>query len=293
LPIHADGEEASSATPSKGKPLATRVFLQGPSQICRQQFCRQPIHRQRIPRSQSPQSSASSLIIRRAQNLGSGFLLEGLRPSSASCPGAAQEQRSATNMTSSTRTKQGRPLRPTSLRNGCRGEITSSQWSDIEHPLRDNVDMPVPSHYSAAPSGDLCTTYKSQFVVWGESRRSVSITNERPLPPRPELSRSPKALSQKEWSGRFSTSVGALAMECSSMTACALELRAAASNGAEATACSSAKNAGGEQMKHGSVDTGRRREHSGYRWLSHRWTRSASTGRASLRDGLPRNSFFT
>ena len=207
--------------------------------------------------------------------------------------GAAQEQRSATNMTSSTRTKQGRPLRPTSLRNGCRGEITSSQWSDIEHPLRDNVDMPVPSHYSAAPSGDLCTTYKSQFVVWGESRRSVSITSERPLPPRPELSRSQKALSQKEWSGRFSTSVGALAMECSSMTACALELRAAASNGAGATACSSAKNAGGEQMKHGSVDTGRRREHSGYRWLSHRWTRSASTGRASLRDGLPRNSFFT
>ena len=162
------------------------------------------------------------------------------------------------------------------------------QWSDIGYPPQDNVDMPVPSHYSAAPSGDLCTTYKSQFVVWGESRRRVSSTSERPLPPRPELSRPQKALSQKELSGRFSTSVGALAMECSSMTACALELRAAASNGAGATACGSAKNAAGEQMKHDSVDTGRRREHSGYRWM-----RSPSTGRASLRDGLPRNSFFT
>jgi len=77
-------------------------------------------------------------------------------------------------------------------------------------------------------------------------------------------------------------------MECSSMTACALELRAAAANGAENTAFCRAKNAGGEQMKHDGVDTERRREHSGYRWM-----RSPSTGRASLRDGLPRNSFFT
>src|SRR3954451_14975990 len=51
--------------------------------------------------------------------------------------------------------------------------------------LRDNVDMIRSSHYSAAPSGDLCTTLKRLFVVQGESRRSVPITGEKPQPFRP------------------------------------------------------------------------------------------------------------
>jgi hypothetical protein len=41
--------------------------------------------------------------------------------------------------------------------------------------------MTVPPHYSAAPSGDLCTTLSS-CVVRGESRRNVPITGDRPLP---------------------------------------------------------------------------------------------------------------
>jgi hypothetical protein len=34
----------------------------------------------------------------------------------------------------------------------------------------DHVDRIVPPHYSAAPSGDLCTTLRQSFVVQGESR---------------------------------------------------------------------------------------------------------------------------
>ena len=46
----------------------------------------------------------------------------------------------------------------------------------------DYVDRIVPAHYSAAPSGDLCTTSKPAFVVQGESRDSVPTTGERPQP---------------------------------------------------------------------------------------------------------------
>ena len=165
------------------------------------------------------------------------------------------------------------------------------QWSDIDRPLRDGVDMPVPSHYSAAPSGDLCTTYKSQFVVWGESRRSVSITGERPQPPRPEL----------PLRSRPSTSVRVLAMECSSTATCALELRAAASSTAGASTRSSTRNAGGEQMKHDGVDTERQRDEGRVRVArsdfaglirspkhrnehsNHCWLMPTTAGRASLR----------
>jgi hypothetical protein len=63
-------------------------------------------------------------------------------------------------------------------------------------PQQDNVDMTVPSHYSAAPSGDLCTTSRFLFVVRGESRRSVPITGERPAPLGPGFSAiSPAELS--------------------------------------------------------------------------------------------------
>jgi hypothetical protein len=45
----------------------------------------------------------------------------------------------------------------------------------------DHVDMIVPPHYSAAPSGDLCTTLRVSFVVRGESRGIVLTTGEKPL----------------------------------------------------------------------------------------------------------------
>jgi hypothetical protein len=48
-------------------------------------------------------------------------------------------------------------------------------------PKSDNVDMTVPSNYSAAPSGDLCTTSKRFFgsVGW-ENRKSVRTRADRP-----------------------------------------------------------------------------------------------------------------
>jgi hypothetical protein len=48
-------------------------------------------------------------------------------------------------------------------------------------PKSDNVDMTVPSNYSAAPSGDLCTTLKRFFdaVRW-ENRKSVRTRADRP-----------------------------------------------------------------------------------------------------------------
>jgi hypothetical protein len=48
----------------------------------------------------------------------------------------------------------------------------------------DYVDRIVPPHYSAAPSGDLCTMSKQAFVVQGESGDSVPTTGERPQLPR-------------------------------------------------------------------------------------------------------------
>ncbi len=45
-----------------------------------------------------------------------------------------------------------------------------------------HVDMIVPPHYSAAPSGDLCTTLRLSFVVRGESGTSVPTTGDRPQP---------------------------------------------------------------------------------------------------------------
>jgi hypothetical protein len=53
----------------------------------------------------------------------------------------------------------------------------------------DYVDRIVPPHYSAAPSGDLCTTSKQAFVVQGESRDSVPTTGQRPQPPQSSLAR--------------------------------------------------------------------------------------------------------
>jgi hypothetical protein len=49
-------------------------------------------------------------------------------------------------------------------------------------PKSDNVDMTVPSNYSAAPSGDLCTTLKRFFdaVRW-ENRKSVRTRADRPV----------------------------------------------------------------------------------------------------------------
>jgi hypothetical protein len=212
-------------------------------------------------------------------------------------------------MTTSATTKSGRPIRPRSLQTG-RGSAGTPlvPWSDVVHPVRDNVDMPVPSHYSAAPSGDLCTTYKFYFVVWGESRSSVSITSERPHPPRPDL----RLRAHPSTARLAMSSSAALHLECSPPAASTLELRATALQSAApvsglATAWSSAS----EQTKHDGVDTERRRdegrvlgalkdlagmprvsmrpsEHS-----SHCWLHSPSTGHASLGDGLPRNSFFT
>jgi len=48
-------------------------------------------------------------------------------------------------------------------------------------PKSDNVDMTVPSNYSAAPSGDLCSTFKRFFdaVRW-ENRKSVRTRADRP-----------------------------------------------------------------------------------------------------------------
>jgi hypothetical protein len=283
----------------KGEPLAPPNFSAGsPRRFAGSPICWQPSADSNAPTARSP-------IFERLESHHPPRAGRRLRTSRsrkcASHLALLLGQCSAT-MTTSTRTGQGRPLRPRSLQNGAsRAENGPVQWSDISLPLRDNVDMPVPSHYSAAPSGDLCTTYKSQFVVWGESRRSVSITDERPQPPRPGL----------RLRSRRSTSVRVLAMECSSATDCALELRATAAIDAGATAGSSPKNVGGEQMKHDIVDTERQRdagkvrvvqldlagmlrgskrrdEHSSYCWL-----RSPVAGRASLGDGLPRNSFFT
>jgi hypothetical protein len=45
---------------------------------------------------------------------------------------------------------------------------------------QDYVDMIVPPHYSAAPSGDLCTTLRLSFVVRGESKENVPTTGDRP-----------------------------------------------------------------------------------------------------------------
>ena len=270
-------------------------------------------------------------------------------------------------MTTSTQLHQGRPLRPLTSRNGgASAETTLVQWSDIEHPRRDNVDMPVPSHYSAAPSGDLCTTYKFSFVVSGENRTSVSISSDRPQPLRPQLLRASPSLSAvfgfplvfsavssampsvrltKVWSAALHFADGspelqafsefggvalesrarpasqALTLKCSTSAAEALELRmaacgaaayGAAAYGSGAVAWSNANGASGEQMKHDDVDTERRRDEGKVRdarrptiarisraleqaneHSSHCWVRSRSVGHANLRNGLPRNSFFT
>lgn len=49
---------------------------------------------------------------------------------------------------------------------------------ESDAPPGDHVDRIVPPHYSAAPSGDLCTTLRQSFVVRGESRSSVLATGE-------------------------------------------------------------------------------------------------------------------
>lgn len=275
----------------RGYPAYSIPFRRDPKPIRRQRLCRQPGRRN---------SNASSFITRRAESVGAKFPIQGVHFEAPTL--ALPAQRSAT-MTTSARTNQGRPLRPRPLRNGDGpAENASVQWSDIELPLRDNVDMPVPSHYSAAPSGDLCTTYQSHFVVWGESRTSVSITGERPQPPRSEFRLRLRSLRLRS---RTSTSVRVLAMECSSPTVCALELRAAASCSAGVSRLTSSKvtsrkvsrtkKAGGEQMKHDGVDTERQRGEGKVRVarLDFAGLVAPTTGRASLRDGLPRNSSFT
>lgn len=55
------------------------------------------------------------------------------------------------------------------LERACRGLFWARRTADY-------VDMLVPPHYSAAPSGDLCTTLRQAFVVRGESRTSVRTT---------------------------------------------------------------------------------------------------------------------
>jgi hypothetical protein len=45
---------------------------------------------------------------------------------------------------------------------------------------QDDVDRIVPPHYSAAPSGDLCTTLRLSFVVRGESKENVPTTGDKP-----------------------------------------------------------------------------------------------------------------
>jgi len=154
---------------------------------------------------------------------------------------------------------------------------------------RDNVDMIVPSHYSAAPSGDLCTTWRFLFVVRGESRRSVPITGERPPPFRPAFPGlvwpgrvwPGRMWPGRVWPGRAPALIASpVAAECSSP-----ERRFAASNAEhpfnaehverrdiaqqwDTARCASvvpmwpAKAAAGaerEQMKHGAVNTVRER----------------------------------
>jgi hypothetical protein len=86
-------------------------------------------------------------------------------------------------------TRDDEALPPAERVQGARGAIGSVAY-ELEPALRgafpiglvaDHVDMIVPPHYSAAPSGDLCTTLRQSFVVRGESKSSVPTTGDRPL----------------------------------------------------------------------------------------------------------------
>jgi len=178
------------------------------------------------------------------------------------------------------------PLPPSGTEESSRRLVLPCQWEP--RLARDNVDMIPPPHYSAAPSGDLCTTLKQSFVVQGESRRSVPITGERPQPFRPKrvaLEAAAHAASA------VSFEVSPLPVECSSL---AMEF-AVGSAGKCAVALVT-----GEQMKHGSIDDVRWQLHgAGGAMAAHASTHSAreqlvvEQARHGRRDGFPRNSFFT
>jgi len=125
---------------------------------------------------------------------------------------------------------------------------------------RDNVDMIVPSHYSAAPSGDLPTMSKRFSIVQGESRRSVPNTGVRPQSFRPQLAASHLAalhlaapqLTAPQRAAMSGSSAAPLATECSSSAANV----AAGHSGNQWNAGKCAVAPGTrEQMKHGSFDT--------------------------------------
>lgn len=160
-------------------------------------------------------------------------------------------------------------------------------------PLRDNVDMIQPSHYSAAPSGNLCTTSNQlSFVVQGESRRSVRITGEIPQLFRPErVARRAAVLgapSMTPSSALSSRVMPPLAMECSPS---ALGFAAwTVGQGAVARVTR-------EQLKHGRLDDVRGRLHGGAP-VAHasdpaREQHVVEHARHDLRDSFTRNSFFT
>ena len=303
MPIHVDGEEASSATPAQGNP--SRQIL---SESLRGQFAGRQFTRRQVTAAASFGAKVARIrAYRGSAHRGTAPALASKNALASVPRPAANEQRSLM-ITTSQRTKQGRPLRPRSLRNDSgRLNATLVQWSDIEHPTRDNVDMPVPSNYSAAPSGDLCTTYKFRFVVWGESRRSVSIASERPQPLRPTgaaRSRPPFHMPTLSRSGSpfFVSAARVVSAAFSAMPRARLAIyRSAAVSALElpAPAANSAKSGAGEQMKHVVDDTERRREEAKVRGVplgehsSYRWLNSPLMGHASLREGLPRNSFFT
>ena len=157
-----------------------------------------------------------------------------------------------------------------------------SRSSPRNTPVRkwDNIDMTVPSHYSAAPSGDLCTTSRAIFVVRGESRRSVPITGERPQPFRrgfpailhalvaspPVTESSPPALGFTPWNAEQPSSIAnSEAANSEAANSEALQTEALQSGAMPLAVqallrCKPARAAAGtgrEQMKHEQANTGR------------------------------------
>jgi len=169
---------------------------------------------------------------------------------------------------------------------------------------QDNVDMTQPSHYSAAPSGNLCTTSKQlSFVVQGESRRSVRITGEGPQPfrsgrvargatVRVAVASTPVSsawLSSPVSSSAVSSSATSpLATECSSSA-----LGFAAWNAGKRAAAAVTR----EQMKHGCLDNVRGQLHGGavvaHASVPAREPLVVEHARHGRRDSFTRNSFFT
>lgn len=193
-------------------------------------------------------------------------------------------------------------------------------------PLLVGVDTTVPPHYSAAPSGDLCTTLKRFFfVVRGENRFSVPFTADstgnQPLPRSPAQGLSAFAFARPvAFAPCFAAwdSVAAHAAPAARGCAAASQLDDPAF-----VDCSFSESAGlevqasvqpGEQSKHGSGDTNAgclrsatklRATQLGQERYRGQLTRGQLTRsqltRSQLtrgqshahRDGVPRNSFST